>query len=205
MSLDNLFGSYFTRGDVRRWLVGGLKLWIADYVRDVDRHELVPAPTALPRSYTVAAEVSKWPESQIPALIVTLPGLSDRGVMRQGDGSYTTEWAVGITAVVKGRDEADGERLADVYGTALALLMVQQAGAFPGMEVVSVTYADESYDELPQRRSRTLVAATVTFRVELRGRASATHGPITPSIDPTLDPGPRPEVTDTAIDIERSA
>lgn len=209
MTESNLIGPYFTRGDVRRWVLAGVRAWIGDYVRDVERHEGLPVgAVTLPKGWQVAPDIFKWPETQLPAIIVTLPGLTDRAMTRQGDGSFTSEWAVGLTALVRGKNEADAERIADVYGSALILLMLQQAGGgegFDTLDVVAVEPADESYDEVPQRRSRTLVAATVTFRVELRGRASAAHGPSAPSPDPTTDPGPLPEVTDTELTIERRA
>lgn len=211
--LPNVFGPAVGRGAVRAWILAGLRVWLPDYLRNAERIEGYPVGQAiLPRSLTVANDVTKWPETMLPALIVQLPGMSDNGATRQGDGSLAAEWIVALSFIARGRDEADTQRLGDVYGLALRMLMIQQAGDFahageaytgPDLTIGAVDLADEAYDDLPQLRGRTLVAATVTFRVEIRDFASTAYGPDEPSADPTIDPGPWPEVTDTDLQITR--
>jgi hypothetical protein len=211
----NLFGPSVGRGHVREWAIGGLKAWLPDYLREAERAQGYPVGQAqLPRAWQVVgrAELTKWPETKLPAVIVQVPGLSDAGPRREGDGDVSAQWIVAPSAIVRGRDEADTERLAEVYGLALRLLMLQQAGDFlaaggayvgPMLRVDAVEWADEGYDDIAQRRARTLVAATVTFRVDIRGVASTAYGPGAPSLEPTDDPGPWPEVTDTDLQLTR--
>lgn len=209
MTDSNQFGPSVGRGHVRRWVLAGLRAWLPDYIREAERQQDYPAGEAtVPRTFQVAETLTKWPETQLPAVIVQLPGLADAAPARDGTGEITAQWIVALSAIARGRDEDDTERQGDVYGLALRLLMLQQAGDFPAagdaydgplLRVESVQWADEGYDDLPQRRARTLVAATVTFRVDIRGVASTAYGPMVPSVDPTTDPGPWPEVTDTDI------
>lgn len=210
MTAGDQFGPSVGRGMIRRWVLEGLRLWMPDYIRNAERQEGYPAGRAeLPRSFPVAPDLRKMPEQAIPAVVVQIPGLSDQGAHRMAKGEVGQQWIVALSGLVHGRDAADTEALADVYGLALRLLMLQQVGNFvttpgyagPPLDVELVTYADEGYDDLPWRRSRTLVAATATFRVDIRGTAQMA-GPLTPSLDP-LNPEAWPEVTSTELQIDR--
>lgn len=213
MTATNLFGPSVGRGHVRKWMLEGLRLYLPDYLREAERSQGYPVGQAiLPRSYPVAPDLRKMPEQAIPAVVVQIPGLGSAGAKRGAGGVFTAEWVLGLSALVHGKNAEDTEALADVYGLALRLLAVKQAGDFigapgyagPPLHVEGVTYADEGYDDLPWARSRTLVAATITVRVDIRGVVQ-TGGLAAPSTDPTIDPGTWPEVTSTALDIKRKA
>jgi hypothetical protein len=53
-------------------------------------------------------------------------------------------------------------------------------------------------------RRRSIVAAEANFTVVFRDSASSL-GPLTPPVDPSVDPGDWPEVIQTELDIDREA
>lgn len=212
MTATNLFGPSVGRGHVRQWILEGLRLYMPDMLREAERSQGYPVGQALaPRSFPVAPDLRKFPEAQIPAVVIGLPGIA-ADPHRGAKGVYSANWLMALTALVHGPTFEDTEALGDVYGLALTLLMVKQAGGFaatpgyagPALNVEGVTWLDLSYDDLPWARSRTLVAATLTVRVDIRGVVQ-TGGLSAPTADPTVDPGAYPEVLTTELDIVRKA
>jgi hypothetical protein len=214
VTVTNRIGQAVSWRDLRRWALAGSRLWLPSYLRDAERHEgLVPPYCALPASFRPAPDVRKWPEEALPSLIIVSPGLTDSPPVKQADRSFQTEWIVAFSAVVHGKNEAETELMASCYGVALRLMVLQQAGDWatlpgyvgPSVGVDSIIWEDEGYDEIPASRSRTLVAATVTFTIVFRNTATSLGGPIEPPVNPITDPGPWPEVLDVELDIEREA
>lgn len=211
MSEANVYGPLVTLPQVGWAVRAHVRRWQADYVREVERavafgpdgatpHEVGRLP--LFRSFRRAPRVDKWPEDQLPACIFGSPGLAD-APRRDGRGRYSGEWVVALTAVASGADAETTEWLCGIYVAALRLLLDQQP-LVPGLEVESVRWADEAYDELPFHRGRTLMAGTATFELALKDIASSAHGPLEPAADPVPDPGPFPEVQSTDLILERS-
>jgi hypothetical protein len=209
VTATNRFGAAVGMHAVRRWALEGVRLWLPDYLRDSERvHGYTVGRTATPNSWEIAEDLAKWPEQQLPALLIQCPGLAGGGEPRRmGGGVYAGQWAVALTAVIRGNSEAERDALASVYELALRLLFVQQATGFveqdgydgPDVEADAVAWVDSGMDDLPQRRSRTLAAATATFRVGMKGLASDEAGPMEPAEDPLPDPGGWPEVDTVAV------
>ena len=218
MSGQNVFGPVWTLGAIKRPLITHLRLWLPDYLREVERAEGMrpdgrggwveheAGTVDLPKSWRrTNGDVRKWPEDQLPAVLIGLPGLTADGVRIDGRHHVHETHVLALSAMVGGRDYEATEWLSGVYVAALELLMIQQPNV-AGLPIERLTYADKAHDVLPDsERSRTLVAGTATFTFELRDVADASAGPIEPSEDPVPDPGAFPEVEDTEIEIERSA
>jgi hypothetical protein len=214
VTLANRYGAAVTWRDVRDWGVAGTRLWFPDYLRESERHHgtavgRIPKPATIRRTTGLV----KAPEDPLPAILIAAPGLADTGPVKQPNRTFTGPWAMAWHAITHGRDEDDSDLVASVYGLALRQMLLQQAGDWTGttgytgppLEVESIIYVDEGYDALPASRRRTLVVATVTFTVVFRQTATSLGGPSDPTVDPTQDPGPFPEVLTTELDIERTA
>lgn len=211
MTTTNRFGDYVSWRDLRQWAIRGTKLWLPQYLADAERHHALTAPYCqLPVTWRPAPDVRKWPEEQLPAVIFGSPGLAGSPPVKQADRSYMTTWVLALSGVVHGSSEEDTELIASCYGIALRTLFLQQAGRFtdtagydgPMLAVESLTWEDEGYDDIAASRSRTLVAATVTFTVVFRNTATSLGGPDQPPIPPdppSTDPGPFPEITEAGI------
>lgn len=213
MTDTNVFGTALSLPTIERAVMAHLRRWFPDYLRDAERREgvradgvtpLEPGELPLPRSWRPAAEVDKWAEDQLPAIIFGSPGLSDSGPRRSGDGKHEGPWVFSLTAVVSGRDDQVNRWLVGIYTAALRLLLMQQP-MIVGLPVEGCHYADEAYDPIPQRRSRALMAGTVVYELVLSGLGDAAAGPLAPAENPIPDPGPYPEVENTGLDVTRSA
>jgi hypothetical protein len=210
----NVYGVALSRGRIQRATTAHVRRGVPDYWRVAARQEGVQADGAtalevgtlqLPRSWRrTQGELDRWPEDQLPALIFGSPGLSDEGVRRDGEGKHEGTWVFSWTAVVSGRDDDVTGWLVGIYTLALRLLFLQQP-LIEGLPVTKCSYADEAYDGLPFRRSRSLMAGTVVFELGLKDLGSARGGPVDPAENPIPDPGPWPVVENTGLDLDRSA
>lgn len=206
-----MYGVALSLGRIERAVTAHLRRWYPDYLREAERQEAVradgvtvlePGDLQLPRSWRPAAEVDKWPEDQLPAIIFGSPGLADSGPRRDGQGNHEGPWVFSVTAVASGNDDASTRWLVGVYTLALRLLFMQQP-IIEGLSVEGCTYADEAYDALPFRRSRSLMGGTVVYELVLKDLGSASSGPLAPAENPIPDPGPWPEVENTQLDLDR--
>jgi hypothetical protein len=220
----NLYGPVLTLPRIERAVISHVRAWLPAYLSEVQRQEqvqadgvtpLAPNALELPRSWRpTSGPVEKWPEDQLPAVIFGSPGLGDGGTRKDGEGDYSGSWVISLSAVVAGRDYDTVRWATGIYTAALRLLLVQQP-RIEGLDVQGARWQDEGYDPLPFEQSRTLMAGTTVFTLELGGLANAAYGPAAPTddpgaypqppSDPAADPGPFPTVQTTELDIERSS
>lgn len=175
--------------DVEEALIATLDPRLARYASQLD---IAPV-----KAYTRAHQFDKWPEDQVPMVSVTCPGMADQPT-RHGDGKYTARWAVGVVALTSAATEDDTRRLSRVYAGLIRAVLLQE----PSLHGLarSVTWTDESYDELDVKRRRNLSTAELTFIVEVDGVVDANELPLMPS-----GPIPTPsdhDVTVTEINVE---
>lgn len=187
MSGVDVYGPLVSASDVEEGVIAHLRLWLPAYLREVDRRYDIEEP-GLPsiRSYSTVNEFKKWPEEQIPAVIVISPG-TDGEPKREGDGTYRTKWTVGTAVVVSARDQASTNRIAKLYGLAVraAILQHQKLGE---LNAESVEWNAERYDNVRRESNRTIAAANLIFGVQIRGTINSLAGPIVPPPDPSADP-----------------
>jgi hypothetical protein len=225
MTDTNRYGPGVSLTDVRRWAIAGIGLWFPAYLRDSERHhELTPGYCALPTGFRVSPQQNaaegvpervKHPEQRLPLILVITPGTTDSPPIREPDRTLTTEWALTLSGVVHGKNEADAELIASVYGLALVQMTFQQAGAWadldtyqgPDVTVESVEPGTPLLDfsTLEVTRRRSLVAAEATFTVVFRNSATSLGPQTPPPVDPSVDPGDWPEVITTELHIDREA
>jgi hypothetical protein len=204
----NLFGPSVGLGHVHRWALLGTQAWIGEYVRESERSQgYEVGGVSLPLSWEITEALTKSPDRVTPCVVVQLPGIGD--IRRSGDdGQHAGIVPVDLSAIIRARDEDDRDRVAYVYELALRLLFLERAAEFldlpgwdgPDVLVESVAWAGSEI--APLRRSRTLVAATASFRVGMADLASDMAGPMVPRVDPVPDPGNWPDVETSTITVE---
>jgi hypothetical protein len=186
----NLYGAVITARDVREAVIDNLKDWSPAYIGEVSVQSDRPrcGDGALPpfRSFGTATSFSTFPEDQLPACVVVVPGLAETPV-RQGDGTYLAEWSVGIGVVVSGKDRESTDDLVRLYSAAVRMAMIQKPSM--GGFAISSRWIDESYDELAYDDSRTIAAGIVSLGIEVDAVMNAYGGPKTPPEDACVDPG----------------
>lgn len=197
----NVFGPIVTLRMVEQGIASFLRVWFLDYLDEIERREgYAPGEVERPRGIPIASDFQKWPEDQVPCLLVLSAGLAGPP-QRQGDGSYTTDWQVAIAPVVKDIDEDETRRLASTYTAAVRLAVMQHQG-LEGLGRV-LRWRDEVYDTGPLERRRTHAVGRFVFDVQMDktlvefGPVVPANPPIDPDLpppDPTPDPGPWPDV-----------
>jgi hypothetical protein len=151
-----------------------------------------------PLSIVPASRLDRWPETQLPVLIVVCPGPTERPE-RRGDGSYRAKFSVQFAPVVSADSETNTRRLAQAHAFAMRMLVIQHK-SFGGFADESA-WLGETFDEIPFEQTRTVQAGAVLFEVAVPNVGSEGFGLREPSADPDA-PGEWPEATvvDTVVD-----
>ena len=198
-----IFERIVTGADVEAWCSELLLTWFGTYLSEVERQRgMTPGTLARPRGLVLANGLDKWPEDQLPALLLVSVGTAE-APLKEGDGTYRARWDVGAACVCSARTEADSRTQAMLYIAALRALFVQRPsldGWADGTVWTGETYdAELDYDDL-----RTLAAGIAAFTVEVRGVTTANAGPVTPEvpIDPDTEAWPPwPEVITPEVEV----
>jgi len=201
-----IFGRIITGGDVERWALALTRKWFSTYLAESERqHGIVAGTLPRPRAIVLGPSFDKWPEDQVPAVIVTSPGTADLP-WRDGDGLYRARWTLEPGVLCSARTQAESHDLAALYGGALELLFLQRPsldGYANGVAWLGIRYDDLGYDD-----TRSLYAARVQLVVEVADVAQSLAGPTTPDepLDPDTDPWPAwPLVQTVELDVEKVA
>lgn len=197
----SVFGSLITGSDVEAWVTDTLQTWMATYLGEMERRTGRPGGSLQPpRSYVTVNELVRWPEEQIPAVIIVSPGLADEPA-RHGDGGYTAGWVVDIGVIVSASSRQATSELAKVYAVAVRAALLQHRSL--GGRASGVSWVDESYDDLPAEQGRTLAAGLGRFHVRAKDVVNSDAGtanPVPPP-DPVIPPGDWPTVREDGVTI----
>lgn len=198
---QSIFGPIVTGGDVEGWLLALLQKWFSTYLSELERnHGLAACTLPRPLSYELGPSFDKWPEDQVPAVLVSSRGTLDQP-RRYGDGSYRARWALEPGVVCSARTQAEAHNLATLYGAAIRALLKQK----PSLEghANGVVWLGESYDDLGYDDSRSLYTVKELFAVEVEEVSYDGAGPTAPDPgDPCADWPPWPEVQTVEIDVD---
>lgn len=199
----NREGPLVTVGSIRSSIVAHANTagWLNYYLAEAERAEGITAGTiARPVAWQVPTEVLKWPESQMPCVLVVIAGTEGTPV-EHGEGAVEAAWAVEMAAVVRGIDQDDTDRQASVYEAALRAFVAKQALRLPNLTVEGVRWNGSGHGEMPQQgeHARSLRMAGVNFTLSLAGVVSTRPGTLTVPASPLGDLGPYPAVGTVAV------
>lgn len=207
MSLANQIGPVMTGGMFERAIVAHLLgkdpvtggSWMATALGEVERAEgLEPGVIPQPRDVVTSSQFKKMPEDQLPCILVMTTGFADPPVKR-GDGTLTLTWALGVMGVVPDLDKDSSRQVGQIYAAAIHLAMSRKPSLGIG---AMTTFVDEQYGDIDFDDSRTLGSGHCVFAVRVPDARTVRGGPSRPLPDPTVDPGPWPDVTAVTTDIE---
>jgi hypothetical protein len=187
----SVYGPIVTGATVERAALTTLRTHAHRYIAETCRQEgRDPLPD--PRGYIVASTFDKWPEDQVPVVVVISPGWAARP-RRAGGGRVLVPWTLAAGIVTTAKPERTREN-AQLYVAAIRTLLAQQqslGGLAEGVDCI-----DEDY--LPPfafSRTRTLLAVQATFVVTVPD--AFTYGAGTTSWTPGHpDPPEPPDPTD---------
>jgi hypothetical protein len=151
------------------------------------------------RSWSTATTVDRYPEQQLPALIIVSTGTAEPPT--QVDGRWSAWWDVGIAAITAGVDGALAARTAKWYAAVARRVLLQHPtlGGLAG----GLTFTDESYDVVPFENGRTHAGAEVGVSVLVSDLVDAHAGPTEPPADPWADPGDFPAADEVTMAVQR--
>lgn len=184
-------GPIVTGRDVELAALAMLKRWSSTYLAEAERQS-GRTVGSLPRirAWTTAPDFEKWPEDQLPCVLLISPGLAVPPVP-EGNGRYRAQFSLGLAAIVSTAKMDETAALAKLYCAVhrACLLQHQSLEGF----AAGVTWLDENYDDLPSIDDRSLGAGQAIFAVEVDGISTRWNGPTTPDSeppDPDTDPIP---------------
>lgn len=195
----SVYGRIIDGTDVELAAESCLKFWIHRYLAEVERqHDVTVGDYARPRSWKTANEMDRWPDDQLPAIIIISTGLTGDRPTAEGDGSVRAPWGLGVAAVVSANTFGNTRTLALRYAAAIRACLSQNQSLRRALDgsVRGVTWLDERYNELPPEDGRTIMAARLLFEVEVADVINVNTRP--PEAEPEPEDWPTVEaVTNT--------
>lgn len=198
---ESVFGRIVLPQHVRDAVAETIKAFAKDYLAEIERAEELPTKALVPpRSYVTRDDdrLEKWPEDQLPAVIIMSPGTAARPRV-DGEGEYAARWAVNVAVVASARDEIATSDLAGYYAGAIRALLVHK-GTLQGF-ANSTTWKGERYGDLPADAERTLATAIENFEVQVENVVTRGGGPSAPSEEPYEDTD-WPDVQSVEVDLK---
>lgn len=198
---DSIFGRIVTGGDVEAQALRVLKRWSDTYLSELERqHGYERRTFPRVRAWAPAPTFDKWPEDQLPAVLLVSTGIPSPPPKRGGgEAWYRARWLLGLGVVCSARTQAQSHEQAMLYLAAHRMILVQR----PSLEGYArgTVWVGESYDELEYDDTRSLGAGLAAFEVEVDNVASANAGPLTPD-DPDWPYEPWARVETVEVDVE---
>jgi hypothetical protein len=201
--VGSVFGTIISAGAVERAVADSLREWISTYIGEIERIEgYDPGSIERPLDVISTSDFEKWPEDQLPVVLVLNAGLAGQPI-RRGDGVHEATWLVALAPVVSDVNAADTRTLALAYAAAIraAILQHKSLGGF----AAGLTWRDENYTDLPFADTRSLMAGRVVFEVTVEGVVRDSGGPPAPLPDPSDDPGDWPTTSEVETIVEPEA
>lgn len=192
----SVYGPILSGFEVEHALAQTVRVWMRDYLAEIERRRLLEVGK-LPafRSMVESSTLSKFPEDQLPALLIASSGVEPRGgrIEHNSDGLYTARFRVECGTVISARGNRLAVKLARYYTAALRTLLIQQLPRprWSGLEGIRrVEWVGERYAQLGDISERTQAGGMAAVIVEVEGVSQWGQGPLEPS-DPPI-PGDWP-------------
>lgn len=156
------------------------------YLAEIQRQRGDANPYPAPRTYVERNIFASFPDEALPLIVVISAGVIDTPV-REGDGTISAWWSLGVGIVAAANTEANSERMAKIYGAAVRAILVQKPGLDGAWEYSGIELFDENYEDVPDvEQERTMRSAQLVFQVLVTNITSKFAGPAYP-VEP--DPG----------------
>lgn len=182
----SVFGPIVSGATVEAAALATLRKWMPTYVRETCR-QAGRDPLPDPRGYTLASTFDRWPEDQLPAVVVVSPGWVGRP-RHSGTGGAMVPWGLAAGIVVSATPEATREN-AQLYVAAVRTALVHHESL--GGLALGLDCVDEDYvPPFAFGRTRTLLALQASFVVTVDDAFMYGHGPDGPWGPPPDPPNP---------------
>lgn len=185
---DAIYGPVVIDSEIGAAVQSTLQTWYPDRLAFVTR-QLATMGVDIgylpePRSYVISSDPNHFPEEQLPAVLIAVPGTVGRPVR---DGFvYRAYWEVRVTVFVDSTQRETTEALAKYYSAATRMIMTQQPSLSEfanGTEWCGTSYSIKVEDNM----QRTMGSAENRFEVDVRDVVTAFAGPSVPSTNVPAD------------------
>jgi hypothetical protein len=188
LPLSISFGHYVTAADVSKAVQATIELWSATYLAEMSRHDgqdpLTDPSAVFPdfASYPDSLDLSRFPEEQLPACILVVPGITETP-RKAGGGKVSAVWKVGIGVAVTSQDKPTTIKLAQLYTSAVRMIILQNPSL--GGFATGVTWLREEYtgNIIRADDTRTLAIGVLDFNVTVDANVDADQGPVVPILN----------------------
>jgi hypothetical protein len=177
-----------------------LKMWFPTYIREIEyQRGWTVGDIPMPKTYAERWAFDSYPDDKMPAVIVVSPGMA-QPPYRDGDGTISGWWALGVGIIAAASTEDNSERLAKTYGAAARLILSQKGFLDESWEFNGIEIVNESYDEIPDiEQARTMRSVHVIAQVQVLDMWNSDLGPPTPATIPGTEIGPEVEEVFTVV------
>jgi len=185
--MTSVFGPLISAVMVEDHVQAVIERWFPSYLYEIERTTGTPVGT-LPelRSIVRSSEIEKFPEDQLPCLMIGSPGLTDPPEA-DGGGYYTATWQLNLGVEIAAGPNRRALELARYYALALRACVIQQQqdpGLLTGVNVVRIDWRDERYDLLDSIDDRTVCIGRVELALTAADVLQRGLGPLDPLIPP---------------------
>jgi hypothetical protein len=118
------FGESIASVDIDEWVLATLELWMPTYLAWIKQDKGLPYDIALPKRYANVIEDLEWPDYALPAILVAT-AKTDGTPDVLGDGSYSVNWLVAVSAIIRGQNPAMSRSLASYTELAVRMVLLQ--------------------------------------------------------------------------------
>jgi len=190
MITDDVFGPIFGGELLTRAVMATLKMWMETYIREIEYQRgwtvgLIP----LPKTYAERWVFDSYPDDKMPAVIVVCPGMAMEP-HRDGDGTISGWWMLGVGIIAAASTEDNSERLAKTYGAAARSILSQKGWLDESWEFNGTQILEETYTDVPDiEQARTMRSAQIIARTQVLDMWNTQKGPLVPMTPPgTMGP-----------------
>lgn len=191
-----VFGELIGGSQIEQAVIDCLDEWMATYLKEVARQWKIEETFEKHRSIRAVSEFDRWPEQQLPAIVVVNGGTTDTP-LKDGTGSYRAKWGIDICISVSAKTETETRRNAQLYITAARGCLMRRRSLGAGMK--GTDWGGESYTLIDSEKRRSLAGAKASFVIEREDVVTVGAGPTKPDDDPYED---FPEVKSVEVEVE---
>ncbi len=177
-----VFGNLSGGDEVDAALLSVLNEWMPTYLRAVAKDREIEELEA-PRSIVAVSEFDRFPEQQLPAIVVVNPGTEPNPTRRPGH--YDAKWPIRLCVEVSAAKQSEVRRNAQLYLIAAREAILRKRSLGHGMK--GTDWGGETYDLVESDKRRSLGGASASFVIERENVAQIGGGPADPDSEPYAD------------------
>lgn len=183
-TISDVFGRMLSASQIEEAVVASMRKWYPTYLKEQEAQMGLPKSTfPIPENYSDRNKFDMEAPESLPKIVVIAPGTVG-APRKNGNGTYSAVWRLGIGIAIGAETEVEANRLVKAFGAAARGLMMQSSelGALGAKDII---WTDELYEDLPIPNAVQLVkAASLYFNIDFYDVVTRGQGPVVPDQPP---------------------